>query len=759
MSTMDVSLRLRLLNQLSRPAGEAERDLKDLKKTAEQLGRVKGGDTLSRGLVDVGRKADAAKTKLGQIEKEADQLRRAIGKTGSGFSNFKTDAAKAETSLAKTKDRADNTRLAIARIGDGFGNLKADAISAEASLKGIEQQSNVTRAAIGRIGDGAFASLKTDAVAAESAIKQIGTAADAADAKLRSLRGWSAGGRGPHSGVGAPGTRMSTIEGAVDQFGLPVAIGAGGAYLAGALPAGAAVVGGAAINAAAGDEQRSDALRVTGEYDEAEQKRIDAILGLSGAKRGVGNAKAQETFGTLISNGVDAKDAATMTDRVIKVGKATGSDPVDVASTTVSLREIMGIAPDKMMNAYESIAVGGKLGKFEVKDVAQHGPSLFAAMANQGSKGMDSVRLTTAIAQSIARVSGSNDEAATSFEAMLTDMVSPDVADRFEKTYGKNIYDIRKNAIANGEDPVIASLRAYKSAVGGDEAKTRDLFRNSKAYEGYAAVFGDFDLILQRMEQMKNAGGVIDKDYEINTGNFNSQKDRLTSNLALNIKTLAAPLLPLLTTMAEKTSSAMETARQNEQNNPLTVAPSYGILEWLTKLAVDPGGEGRPSSFKRFFLGDAADPDFNLRQHMGIGGRPGGDLGTSTGAIPVPTPRPNEFGQAAKEGMAAYNSALSSEGEAAKAEASSIADYIKSVLGFTVSPTISPTFVPPAGAPAAPPAAEKHSSLQQSSNVRLTQNISSPNAKLAAVKARREQSRAIEQARSRSFYDLGPRLA
>ena len=756
MSTMDVSLRLRLLNQLSRPAGEAERDLKDLKRTAEQLGRVKGSDTLARGLVDVGRKADAAKTKLGQVEKEADQLRRAIGKTGSGFNNFKTDAAKAETSLAKIRDRADNTRLAIARIGDGFGNLKADAISAEASLKGIEQQSNVTRAAIGRIGDGAFASLKADAVAAESAIKQIGTAADAADAKLRSLRGWSAGGRAHRGGAGVPGAGMSTIEGAVDQFGLPLAIGAGGAYLAGALPAGAVVVGGAAVNAAAGDEQRSDALRVTGEYDAQEQKRIDAILARSGAERGVGTAKAQETYGTLISNGVSAADAAVMTDQVTKVAKATSADPVDVASTAVSLRQIMGIDPKNMMGAYESIAVGGKLGKFEVKDVAKHGPSLFAAMASQGSTGIDSVRLTTAIAQSIAAVSGSNDQAKTSFEAMLTDMVSPDVAERFSKTYGKNIYDIRKQAVANGQDPVIASLQAYRSAVGGDEEKTRDLFRNSEAYKGYAAVFGDFDLILKRMAEMKNASGTIDKDYEINTGNFNSQKDRLTSNLALNIKTLAAPLLPFLTSMAEKASSAMETARQNEQTNPLTVAPSYGVLEWLTKLAVDPGGKGRPSALKSFLLGDAAEDGFNLRQHMGIGS---GDLGTSTGKIPVPTPRPDEFGQAAKEGMAAYNSALSSEGEAAKAEASGIADYIKSVLGFTVSPTISPTFVPPAGSPAAPPAAEKHSSLQQSSNVRLTQNITTPNAKLAAVKARREQSRAIEQARSRSFYDLGPRLA
>ena len=34
MTDMDVSLRLRLVNQLSRPAEEAERDLKDLKKAA-----------------------------------------------------------------------------------------------------------------------------------------------------------------------------------------------------------------------------------------------------------------------------------------------------------------------------------------------------------------------------------------------------------------------------------------------------------------------------------------------------------------------------------------------------------------------------------------------------------------------------------------------------------------------------------------------------------------------------------------------------
>ncbi|TRB03037.1 MULTISPECIES: phage tail tape measure protein [Rhizobium/Agrobacterium group] len=758
MSTMDVSLRLRLLNQLSRPAGEAERDLRDLKKTAEQLGRVKGGDTLSRGLVDVGRKADAAKIKLGQIEKEADQLRRAIGKTGSGFDNFKADAAKAETSLAKIRDRADNTRLAIARIGDGFGNLKADAISAEASLKGIEQQSNVTRAAIGRIGDGAFSNLKADAVAAESAIKQIGTAADAADAKLRSVRGWSAGGRGPHSSSGAPGTRMSTLEGAVDQFGLPVAIGAGGAYLAGALPAGAAVAGGAAINAAGKDEFSMDQLQTTGGFDETEREKYRQMLGRAGARRGVGTQGAMGVFGALQAGGLASADAATMTDDVLVFAKATNSNPEDAANTSIALRNNMKIPANQMMRAYDTMAVGGKEGQFEVKDMARQFPSMLAAMAAQGSEGFEGVKLATAMSQSIRKTTGSGDQAKTRFEALLSDLTAPEVVDRAQKM-GFDPNQTKQNALKRGDDPVLAMIEGYRKLIGGDEPKFKELFRNSESYAGLAAIFKDIDEMKAMVGRMGGAEGTIAKDYETSTGNFETQKDRLSANIGTNIKSLAAPLLPLLTSLAEHASSAMERARENEQKNPLSVAPAYGLLEWFTKLAVDTGGEGRPSAAKRFLLGDAADPDFSFRKHMAIGGGTSGDLGASTGAIPVPTPRPAEFGQAAKEGMAAYNSALSSEGEAAKAEASSIADYIKSVLGFTVSPTISPTFVPPASVPAPAPAGEKHSSLQQSSNVRLTQNITTPNAKLAAVKARREQSRAIEQARSRSFYDLGPRLA
>lgn len=778
---MDVSLRLRLVNQLSRPAEEAERDLKALQKTAEQLGRAKGGDGLARGLADVGQKAEAAKSKINAVEQEADQLRKAIGRAGSGFDGFKADAGKADVALARIKDKADNTRLAIARIGDGFGNFKADAQNAEAGLKGIDQQSAVTKAAIGRIGDGAFTNLKSDAASAEAAIRQIGAAADATDARLKGLRAPISGGAAPGAPyrAGVPhapvsGGIMSSVEGAVDQFGVPVAISAGGAYLVGAVPAAAIVAGGAAVKAAAGDEKRSDDLMVTGEYGEKKQAGYDRQLGLIGARYGIGTQKAQETFGTLLSNGSGADDAMSMVDDIVKVGKATNADPVDIAGTAFYLQSIMGIKPDEMSGNYNALAIGSKEGKFEMRDMAAHGPSLFAAMANQGSTGASGVRLTSSMIQSIAGVSGTNDKAATSFEAMLNDMVSPDVADRFEKEYGTNIYDLRKKAIEEGKDPVLESIRAYHEAVGGDEQKTRSLFRNSEAYKGYAAVFGDLDLIIERMDRMKNGGGTIDKDFDTSTDNFSSQMDRLSSNVALKIKNLVAPALPWMTGIMRSASEIMEplTEKQKAEQKAYqeSIEAYYGGVtanpddqvgnakRWLAMVNSVPGrspeqqhgglspterdeqGEGRVAGWKKFLFGRAAEPDFSLRDTLGLNLR-----------------------GSAEQAMGGYNEALTAEGEKATAEAQRIADQMKATLNFTAQPTIAPTFISPGAAPAASAPAGgapgKQSSLQTNTGVKLTQNISSPNSRVAAVRAQREANRSVRMAQSRALGDIGPRTA
>ncbi|MBB4066285.1 phage tail tape measure protein [Gellertiella hungarica] len=690
MSDLDVSLRLRMVNQLSRPANEAERDLKDIKEAADRIGRSNGSDRLNQDIRAIGRTADDARQKIREI--------------GTGFQGVAGEARGAATAIGRIKTEATEARSALSTLDNG-------------SLNG----------------------LKSDAANAKQAITEIGAAADAAQAKLRQLKSGPLtmtppGGRvtmadgpwRPHTGGLA-----SAAEGALDQFGAPVALGAGGAYLAGAVPAAVAVAGGEAIRRSAADEFTLDQIQNTGGFSDEEKKRYDFELGKVGAKYGVGKQGAMQVFGSLQAGGLEHGIASAMMESVLRFAKATGSDPVDAAKTATALRNNMKIEPQDLMAVFDMMAVGGKEGMFEIPDMARNFPSMLAALAVHGSNGPRGVSLATAMIQSINNGAGSPDQAKTSFEAMLRDMVAPEVTDRAKKDYGIDAFAIEEKAKKDGEDPTLALIKAYRKAVGGDQEKMRGLFRNEESFKGLAAVFKDLDAIEALMKRMEDAKGTIDKDFGNATDNLSSQSERLSANVGQNIKDLAAPLLPYLTSIARVMSQAMEDSRENQQKDPLSLVPNApliqeGIRIWLQHGATKPKG---PSLIDRFLYGQAADPDFDAKKHFGIDLRP-----------------------SAENSMQSYTQGLAEQGAKAEQEAQGIAERIKALLGFTVSPVIAPTYVDP-GAPSAPAATPAPTAPSQKNT--FNQTITSPNSKHAAVQSARE----IRRAQARTLYDTGRRLA
>ncbi len=699
MSDMDVSMRLRLVNQLSKPANEAEKDLKELRAAAERLGQTKSG-ALSGNLEKIGKSATGA-------ERDVKELRAAAERLG------------------QTKNGA---------LAGNLEKVGKSAMEAKVRIGAVGREADELRQKLGTVGNGSFDGLKADAREAEQAINRVGAAASEMRQRLHSARGVASGKatggplRVPGSGGGSAG---SVAGGILDQLNVPLALGTGAAYMSGGL-AGVGVVGaGVAIDAAAADEQRSDFLRITGGYGEVDQKRIDAMLARIGARRGIGNQAAQTVFGSLQAGGLPSSEAAAMTDNAVKFATATESVPEAAANLTVALRQNMGIQSDQMPAAYDAVVMGGNAGKFEVKDMSRNFPAILSRLAARGSKGMEGVRMAAAFAQSVVERSGSPDEASTSLEAMLSDMVSPTVRERASKV-GVDILGEKRDAEAKGKDPVMAILKRLRAAVGDDEEKFSDtLGGNDTAAVAYRAIFDDMEKIEKLMAEMENSKGVLDEKYEVGTGNLNFQKQRLLSNVSQRIKNTAAPALSPLTRIAKDASDALERG-EDAAERQRTIDAIVGHLPKQPKATE----QDRPPAWKRLLFGSAAEPGFDLKRQLGIDLRP-----------------------SAEAAMDGYNAGLTEGGEQAKSEAKSIADELRAILGITVTPTISPVIAPASPAPGTTSAPEKHSSLQQSSNVRLTQNIVSPNPKLAAVKARREQARAIEQARSRSFYDLGPRLA
>lgn len=698
MSDMDVSMRLRLVNQLSKPANEAEKDLKELRAAAERLGQTKNG-ALSGNLEKIGKSATGAEQNVKELRAAAERL----GQTKNGV------------------------------LAGNLEKVGKSAMEAKVRIGAIGREADELRQKLGTVGNGSFDGLKADAREAEQAINRVGAAASEMRQRLHSARGVASGKAtgGPVRVPAGGGSAGSVAGGILDQLNVPLALGTGAAYMSGGL-AGVGVVGaGVAIDAAAADEQRSDFLRITGGYSEVDQKRIDAMLARIGARRGIGNQAAQTVFGSLQAGGLPSSEAAAMTDNAVKFATATESVPEAAANLTVALRQNMGIQSDQMPAAYDTVVMGGNAGKFEVKDMSRNFPAILSRLAARGSKGMEGVRMAAAFAQSVVERIGSPDEASTSLEAMLSDIVSPTVRERASKV-GVDILGEKRTAEAQGKDPVMAILKRLRAVVGGDEKKFSDtLGGNDTAAVAYRAIFDDMEKIEKLMAEMENSKGVLDEKYEVGTGNLNFQKQRLLSNVTKRIKDTAAPALSPLTRIAKDASDALERG-EDAVERQRTIDAIVGHLPKQPKGAE----QDRPPAWKRLLFGSAAEPGFDLKRQLGIDLRP-----------------------SAEAAMDGYNAGLTEGGEQAKTEAKSIADELRAILGITVTPTISPVIAPASPAPGTTSAPEKHSSLQQSSNVRLTQNIVSPNPKLAAVKARREQARAIEQARSRSFYDLGPRLA
>lgn len=728
-TNLDVSLRLRLQNQLGRGADDAKRDLNEVKTAAERLGKMRA-DGIQAGLAGVGKTAREAKAALGTVGAEAEELRRKLGRVGTG-----------------------SLRGLTSEVGD-----------AKAALRSIGTEADDVRRKLGRIDDTAFDTLKSDAREAEGALNRVGAAAGELKTKLNGLRTNGVGAAPYRPGHGPSGSSAAGLglAGLVDQAGIPIALGAGAAYVAGSATAGLGLVAGASIRGAAGDEFTSDQLRVLGEYGPEQQARYDQLMAQIGARKGTGTGGAMSVFGRLMAGGLDPESAAASTESAIMFGKATQASPEDAARTTIALRNIFGIGTDQIMAAYDAMAMGGKAGEFEVPDMAKNFPSIASKMAALGEGGMSGTQLAVALGQAIRKTAGSSDEAATNFENMLGKFRSQDFI-KNAKEYGIDPDATMKSAAAAGESPVLALLDEIKTKVGMDGVKLAKLMPDVQSLAGLEASLKGLDEVRKLMTDMQASPGTVMADFATATENASSAFDRFTANVAAKAKFLAAYALPPLTEAMNAASGLMEgdnepaqikapdgssgatkqaVASANDRGarlnrlferlfgfEPSNTSKRLNTVDAYQQYAQSrmEGERGGPSAIQRFLFGDAAGSGFDFKKHFGI-----------------------NLKSSAEDAMSGFNDGLREQGKISEEEAQAIADSLRSILNFSVSPTISPTIVPPAPASPAP---GQQSSIN--SGTQINQTINSPNSQHAA----RSSARAIRLAQAGTYYDIGRRLA
>jgi len=787
MTDLDVALRLKLVNQLSRPAEEAERDLKELQQAAERLGRVRGGDQLGADIRQIGAAADGAKGKLGLVGAEADDLRRKLGTldNANGLDGVGQDAVEAKQRLAAAGQEADDLRRKLGRIDDtaGLDGLKTDADAAKRALETIGTGADDARRKIEWLDAEPLDKLKAEAAAAEAAIRGIGTAANASQDKLDRLDATQqpAPRARPH-GLDRPVTNEAEAERlrrntgrttARDAFGAAVDRSGADAYVDTHGSLGRNIGLGVTAGAAAAYKAYEDfagfdrEMRLAGNSAKVPQETVDA--GISQLRKvamdvGVPVKDVLDAFKRrLASTGQWEGSLEQMRDVAI-TSKTAGASSEDVVQSFLAAQRSLGISPERLLKAADIMYRGGTEGEFELREQARYLPGLLSQAGSKGYQGEEGLASIIASLQIIAQRSGGNDKAALQLGEVLGKMDAEETANNF-KDFGVDLPSRLKKGRAEGLDLVNVLLDAVEDAIKGDASRIGLLFREKDSQAGVTNLRAGRQDRDRLATELQRSDGAVRQDFRRVENDPLSGLDRVKNVIERATVATGSALDKLgLTWLLNRTAEGME----GLGDDPLSNAPKVWYGAFPAAFAADAlkAMLGKPAS-DADSAGDGPrhveerERDRSLEHWMPLPGRGGIHEALGVDAEEMESLRQKlgrPMDDAAHQSMGSYNDALKQEGANAVSITQGIVEQLRSMLNFTAGPTIQPTLAPATAAPApaaAPAGVQKSSALPVGGNVRLTQNISAPNSTLAARRAMREQNRAVRLAQDRALHDLG----
>ncbi|BBD77243.1 phage tail tape measure protein [Hydrogenophilus thermoluteolus] len=236
-----------------------------------------------------------------------------------------------------------------------------------------------------------------------------------------------------------------------------------GAY-ATTLAVGAPVMG--AVREAAGFGDAVKDIAIVGELTRDEERKLGASLRAVAREVNQTAADMARGVGMLIANGMEAKKAAEQAALLGRFTTATRASFDDAAKMMVSF-DLLGVSAKDMELAFSQAAKAGKLGSFEVRDMAKWFPQLGGYLKAIGVTGNEAVVNMASRLQIAMKTAGSTDEAANNFRNFLAKLTSPDTAKDFEKL-GIDLQGSMLRMARQGLDPIEGAV----SVIMGQMAKT-----------------------------------------------------------------------------------------------------------------------------------------------------------------------------------------------------------------------------------------------------------------------------------------------
>ncbi|KQV31621.1 hypothetical protein ASC97_19895 [Rhizobium sp. Root1203] len=681
MNDINVALRLRLKNDLSREAPKAERDLKELKHAADALGKAGGSGKLGKEISDVRREAGRSEKAVRNLDREARKL-----------NSVNTNAAEREVKALGTAAKAAQKDVR---------NLEREARNMRAidptKIERLQRPAGTLQNTMGM--------LKTSAAGAIGAMAAFASV----DNIVRGMQ------------------RLSEEARKLDRDVASVAVTA--------------------------EMRTPEAVAKISKSNE----KLSVRYGIEQPE--VNNArKAYAAAGF----GIDQQEA--ILDPTLKAAKAGDSTGETMAGAVIALQQNLKVKDQEVPAVLDMMAKGSKLGSFEIDAMAKNFPSMSTLYARTGRQGTQGTAELIALAQIARMGAGSQDEAATNLQNMFSKLFSEDSVKNFDEK-GVDLGKLKKRSEANNTSYTTAVIDEVMRLTGGDPLKVNELFSDQQAGLALAPLLNNRKKYNDFLQQIiGESRGSVDADYGFVESTSQERADRrgaaleATGNKAGRaFDSVATPPWEFIVrNYLNREYGSQEYSKEERQRlkglDLGDIRAQIGDREKQlsnipqSKFDVDMFAAQRQVIAQEI---DRLKGELKAGENVqGVGGGVQQNLG-------------KDMSGAAESSMQGYNNTLSAEGDKAVGIAREKAAAIRDSLNFTATPTIAPNFLPPTPAPAAPSGLpkDKHSALSTPSTVKVANYFPAGNPRLAAMRAQREQNRAIRMASARSLSDTGGKIA
>lgn len=268
--------------------------------------------------------------------------------------------------------------------------------------------------------------------------------------------------------------------------------------------------------------------------------------------------KVREGLEALVAAGRSLPEAMAFLPSVARTAMASGATTADIAKSADAVGTAFKIAGGDMQSAFDIMATGGKLGQFELKDMARYLPSLAPAAAAIGMEGKKGLTDLVAMLQILRKGSGTAEEAAGSMNNILQKMSSEETTKKYKKM-GVDLDAMFKAGKASGKDMISVFMEATQLATKGDLGKLPQLIGDMEFARGVRAMMM-YRAELEKVKQTIGAtsAGAVANDLARVLGDSQAAMDRLKGSAGRLSDTIGSRLAPSMKALAEAATAAME---------------------------------------------------------------------------------------------------------------------------------------------------------------------------------------------------------